>query len=87
MKRPIYVLNIIYNNHGIFLSKRLQKDKPMFNLWQVAGGKIERGESSLQAVLRETKEETGLEIPQENCYYLSNDPEFNCDIYLTKVSN
>ena len=56
LKRPTYVLNILYNHEGIYLSKRLQKDKPMYNLWQVAGGKVEKGESSLQAVLRETKE-------------------------------
>src|SRR5215469_11398446 len=85
LKRPVYVINVLYNNHGIFLSKRLQKDKPMFNLWQVAGGKVERGESSLQAVLRETKEETGLQLAKEDCIYLTNDPKFNCDIYLTKV--
>jgi 8-oxo-dGTP pyrophosphatase MutT (NUDIX family)/predicted aspartyl protease len=87
MKRPIYVLNILYNNHGIFLSKRLQKDKPMFNLWQVAGGKVEKGETSLQAALRETQEETGLEITKEQCQFLFNDPTFNCDVYLTKVSD
>jgi 8-oxo-dGTP pyrophosphatase MutT (NUDIX family) len=80
MKRPTFVLNVLYNNHGIFLSKRLQKDKPMFNLWQVAGGKVEKGESSLQAVLRETKEETGLQLSSNDCVLLINDPEFNCDV-------
>ena len=34
----------------------------MYNLWQVAGGKVEQGESSKQAAIRETKEETGLTI-------------------------
>jgi len=78
LKRPTYVLNILYNHEGIYLSKRLQKDKPMYNLWQVAGGKVEKGESSLQAVLRETKEETGLEVTKEDC-------KFNCDVYATKI--
>ena len=87
LKRPTYVLNILYNNHGIFLSKRLQKDKPMFNLWQVAGGKIEQGESSLQAVLREIKEETGLVVAKEDCNYLMNDLQFNCDVYITRISD
>ena len=85
IKRPTYVINILYNNHGIYLSKRLQKEKPMFNLWQVAGGKVEVGESSLQAALRETKEETALEVNSEQCEFLFNDPAFNCDVYLTKV--
>ena len=57
----------------------------MFNLWQVAGGKVETGETSLQAVLRETKEETGLTVKESDCEYLLNDPEFNCDVYITKI--
>ena len=59
----------------------------MYNLWQVAGGKVEHGESSLQAVLKETKEETGLTIVKKECNYLTNDPEFNCDIYITKIAD
>ncbi|PKK55224.1 hypothetical protein RhiirC2_803042, partial [Rhizophagus irregularis] len=85
LKRPTYVLNILYNNFGIYLSKRLQKNKTMYNLWQVAGGKVENRESSLQAVLRETKEETALDIKKDECVFLFNDPAFNCDVYLTKV--
>ena len=65
LKRPVYVLNVIYNNHGIFLLKRLQKDKLMFNLWQVAGGKVEKRESFFQAMLRETQEEIGLQLHQQ----------------------
>ncbi|EXX64785.1 gag-pol fusion protein [Rhizophagus irregularis DAOM 197198w] len=57
----------------------------MYNLWQVAGGKVENRESSLQAVLRETKEETALNIEKDECVFLFNDPAFNCDVYLTKV--
>jgi hypothetical protein len=32
LKRPTYIINIIYNNHGIYLSKHLQPEKPMYNL-------------------------------------------------------
>ncbi|PKY62228.1 hypothetical protein RhiirA4_488350 [Rhizophagus irregularis] len=74
LKRPTYVLNILYNNFGIYLSKRLQKDKTMYNLWQVTGGKVENRESSLQAVLREIKEETALDIKKDECIFLFNDP-------------
>jgi ADP-ribose pyrophosphatase YjhB (NUDIX family) len=87
LKRPTYIINIIYNNHGIYLSKRLQPEKPMYNLWQVVCGKVEKGESTLQAVLRETKEETGLEIGRNNTQLIFNDPTFNCDVYITKVTD
>ena len=59
----------------------------MYNLWQVAGGKVEVGESSLQAVLREIIEETGVMVQKEDCKFLFNDPEFNCDVYTTKIND
>ncbi|PKB97704.1 hypothetical protein RhiirA5_384463 [Rhizophagus irregularis] len=55
----------------IYLSKQLQKDKTMYNLWQVEGGKVENRESSLQAVLKETKEETALDIKKDECIFYS----------------
>ncbi|CAB5193851.1 unnamed protein product [Rhizophagus irregularis] len=64
---------------------QIMKNKIMYNLWQVAGGKVENRESSLQAVLRETKEEIALDIKKDECVFLFNNPAFNCDIYLTKV--
>jgi len=82
------VLNIIYiideyNNVKIYLSKRIQKDKEMYNMWQSPGGKVEKGESSIQAVRRETLEETGIHLEEEDVTYLLNDPNFNCDVYFT----
>jgi len=59
----------------------------MYNLWQVAGGKVEVGESSLQAVLREIIEETGVMVQKEDCKFLFNNPELNCDVYTTKIND
>jgi hypothetical protein len=47
LKRPTYIINIIYNNHEIYLSKRLQSEKPMYNLWQIVCRKVEKEESPL----------------------------------------
>ena len=83
LKKPTYVLNILYINNGrlnrgIYLSKRLQKNKEMYDLWQSPGGKVEKGETSAQAAIRETLEETGLQIKEEEMGYLLNDPNFMC---------
>ena len=83
---PTYVMNVIYNDVGIFLSKRIDKRKEMYNLWQVPGGKVEENEYSIEAILRETEEETGLIIKKDIPQLIFNDPKFNCDVYITKVS-
>ena len=58
----------------------------MYDLWQSPGGKVEKGETSAQAAIRETFEETDLQIREEEMGYLLNDPNFNCDVYITKLN-
>ena len=85
MKEPKYVLNILYNDKGVYLSERIQENKEMYGLWQSPGGKVEKGETSEEAVLRETAEETDIELKLQDLTYLFNDPNFNCDVYMTKL--
>jgi len=84
---PKYVLNIIYNNNGIYFSKRSQQNKEMFSKWQSPGGKVKEDESSEEAALRETKEETGIQFKLSDPTYLFNDPQFDCDVYITKLAS
>ena len=85
-KEPKYVLNILYNDRGVYLSERIRENKEMYGLWQSPGGKVEEHETSEEAVLRETMEETDLELKLQDLTYLFNDPNFNCDVYMTKLS-
>ena len=57
----------------------------MKGLLQVIIGKVEKKESSLEALLRETEEETGLQIEGDRPQFLLNDPAYNADIYITKL--
>lgn len=41
-------------------------EKPQGNTWCLPGGKLEKGESPREAVIREVKEETGLELSAES---------------------
>lgn len=54
---------LIFDNEGkFFLSLRGPKARNERNKWEIPGGKLEFGETLEQAVIRETKEEFGIEI-------------------------
>src|SRR5215216_4548632 len=82
-KDPKYVLNILYDQDGIFLS--IRKGEIMHGLWQTPGRKVDEGEIPMKAAIRETEEETGIIFKDKDLEYLFNDPEFNCNVYITKV--
>lgn len=60
-KKPVVGVGaIILEGNKILLEKR--KNAPGKGKWSVPGGLVELGESVEQAVIREVKEETGLEV-------------------------
>ncbi len=68
--RAVYCF--IFNNNGdVLLQKRSASKKLWPNLWDVtAGGHVLAGEFGEQALIREVKEELGIEIESENIRYL-----------------
>jgi 8-oxo-dGTP diphosphatase len=61
--RPIVGVGAIIVHEGkILLEKR--KNAPGKGKWSVPGGLVELGESIEQAVIREVREETGLEVEE-----------------------
>ena len=57
-----YTLCFITRGHQILLLER--RREPNLGLWNGVGGKLEPGESPRQAILREIREETGLELDE-----------------------
>jgi len=57
----------------------------MYLKYQVPCGKVDKGESSLEAAKRETQKETGLNLPIKAFNYIENDSKFNCDMYTVKL--
>lgn len=55
----------IEHNDRILLLHR-QENKSQGNRWGIPGGKVDKGETPLEAALRETKEETGYEFSKDN---------------------
>ena len=63
-KNPNSVLVVIYaQNTGRVLMLQRQDD---LNFWQSVTGTIEEGEQPLRTAMREVKEETGIDIKEQN---------------------
>ena len=67
--RPrVRVAGILIENNKILLIEHLKKNK---KYWLVPGGGVDWGESTAEALIREYKEETNLDITVEKFIFLS----------------
>lgn len=57
-----YTLCLIRNGDRFLLLNRLKK--PQMGTWNGVGGKMETGETPLESVIRETFEETGIQLKE-----------------------
>ena len=69
----IRVTGILIENGKILLVKQKVNDK---RSWSLPGGKLERGETLEQGIIREMKEETGLDVEISKLLYI-------CDVSAT----
>lgn len=81
---------ISYNNNKILLQK-CNKD----SFYSLIGGRVKLGESSLTAIKRELKEETGIEVKDEELtlinivenFFTYNNTKYHELLYIYKVEN
>jgi ADP-ribose pyrophosphatase YjhB (NUDIX family) len=82
-----FSITCLYNEEGIFLSQRKNPEKVMYLLYQVPGGKCEPNETARQGAVRETFEETGIDLKPRRLKFIAYDPKFDCNIYAHKIIN
>lgn len=64
-KPCVEVAAVYIENEGQILLLHRQNNKSQGNKWGIPGGKVEKKETPLQAAIRETKEETGIDISSQ----------------------
>lgn len=66
MKLVLVVACALIDPDGRVLLARRPEGKPMAGLWEFPGGKVEPGERPEQTLIRELKEELGIDV-RESC--------------------
>ena len=76
----------IYDGRGNILLTRRAKGKTFAGTWENTGGAVKAGETSLQAIVRELYEETGIRAAEEEFELLATDRTRNLhfDFYCLK---
>ena len=85
----LYVLAIIQDAHGRYLITQRALDKHWApGAWEVSGGGVLAGETSAQAVVREVREEVGLDVsdkPLKPIYSYENVDLARGDNYIVDI--
>jgi len=82
----LVVFAFIRNTDGRFLISKRAPNKTFPNKWEITGGSAVTGDDSLTAVLREIKEELGIDVDPEKGHLLKSfkiddDRSFFADIW------
>lgn len=76
---------IILDDKGkCFISKRSMSKKEYPGLWELPGGKFEKGEDIHKCIIREIKEEIGVDITYIDCICIQNVDKYKVHYCLCK---
>ncbi len=79
MKKMKIVAGLLFDEDKFLIGQRLDDNPSFGGYWELPGGKIDEGETSYDAILREWKEE--LDIDVEAYYELPNRDIEGVDVY------
>ncbi|MBC7128495.1 MAG: NUDIX hydrolase [Thermoplasmatales archaeon] len=73
MKPSLAVDGVLIKNRKVLLVKR--KNEPFKEKWALPGGFVEYGERVEEAIIRELKEETGMNVRIKKLFGVYSDPD------------
>ena len=86
MSEQVRIAIAVVKSSDRFLIGRRPAGKVLAGLWEFPGGKIEQGESDLEAAVRECKEETGLQVTAIG-HYLQKEHQYeHANLHLSFVA-
>lgn len=87
-KKKIVACFLEYQDKFLILHR--QENKAHGNTWAIPGGKLEKGETPIEGIIREVKEETGFDISKQDIAlvgeYCIRHPGFDFVYYITKCT-
>jgi ADP-ribose pyrophosphatase len=69
-KKKFDVVSVFIDHDGDTLLLHRQDHKPQGNTWAMVAGKVGKGEDLIDALVREIKEEIGLNVKSDDCKYI-----------------
>lgn len=79
----VYIFN---SKNELLIQRRSELKKKIPNIWETVCGSVIAGETSREAVIRETQEEIGIHLIADNLQLIKRIKNKNCfiDIWVTK---
>lgn len=88
MKRIEVAVGVLFNEQGeVLIGQRVVKDN-YYQKWEFPGGKLEQGESPQDALIREFREEVGIEITSSEHFMVleHNYPDRHVCLHVQKIN-
>jgi len=94
MQKGLIIHTLIVNDLGeVLIIQRSKNNDYLPGYWDIPGGTLEDGEDLILGAIRETKEETGLDVLKLNLFFqksnvdVSKNKQFITVVFYTKISN
>lgn len=85
MRHAVRALIVHDTEPRVLLARRSPGEKYAAKQWALLGGKVDRGETGIQAVIREVHEESGLRFIPEALFVAHENNEWRTEFYYGKA--